>query len=170
LHIKSLRNKFDKLSIIEKFFSISIVTFLSWSLLYNFILLDSLFDLLLIEYAVKYASIVLNIFDFETEVFFNEISIVERKSVLINSACNILNVFGIYISFVFGYPNYITKKLIFSLIGFSLLFSLNVIRISIFAIVSAFMPEFWLIIHKYSSYIIFYPVILGLWLLIIKKS
>ena len=89
MHIKSLRNKFDKLSIIEKFFSISIVTFLSWSLLYNFILLDSSFDLLLIEYAVKYASIVLNIFNFKTEVFFNEISIVGRKGVLINSACNI---------------------------------------------------------------------------------
>ena len=44
---------------------------------------------MLIKYAVKYASTVLNIFNFETEVFLNEISIVGKKSILINSGCNI---------------------------------------------------------------------------------
>ena len=91
---KSLKNSYNNLSLVEKFFSISIFTFLSWSLLYNFILLDSLFDLLLIKYAVKYASTVLNIFNFETKIFLNEISIAGKKSVLINSGCNILKVLG----------------------------------------------------------------------------
>ena len=168
--IKSLKNKYGSLSLIEKFFSISVITYLSWNLFYNFILLDSVFDLLLIKYAVKYASTVLNVFNFETKVSVNEISIFGEKSVLINSGCNILKVFGIYLSFALGYPNYITKKIIYSLIGFSLLFLMNVIRISIFAIVTAYMPEYWSIIHKYSSFIIFYPIILGLWLLLIKKS
>ena len=166
---KSLKNRYNNLSLVEKFFSISLFTFLSWSLLYNFILLDSLFDLLLIKYAVKYASTVLNIFNFETKIFLNEISIAGKKSVLINSGCNILKVFGIYVSFVLGYPNYITKKIIYSLIGFSLLFLMNVIRISIFTLVTAYSPEFWSIIHKYSTFIIFYPVILYLWLLLIRK-
>ena len=79
----------------KKFFLISVLTYLIWSSSYNFILLDSVFDLLLIKYAVKCASIVLNTFNFETEVFLNEISIVGEKSVLINSGCNILEVFGI---------------------------------------------------------------------------
>ncbi len=170
MRLKSLKNKYSNLSLIEKFFSISLVTYLSWNLLYNFILLNSVFDLFLIKYAVKYASTVLNIFNFETEVFLNEISIAGGKSVLINSGCNILKVFGIYLSFVLGYPNYIIKKLIYSLIGFSLLFLMNVFRISIFTIVTAYTPEFWPIIHKYSSFIIFYPPILILWLLLIKKS
>mgnify|MGYP000111703005 CR=1 FL=1 len=64
---KSLKNKYSSLTLVEKFFSISVVTYLSWNLFYNFILLDSVFDLLLIKYAVKYASTVLNIFNFETE-------------------------------------------------------------------------------------------------------
>tara|TARA_Y100001970_G_C14198341_1_gene839511 strand:+ start:1092 stop:1604 length:513 start_codon:yes stop_codon:yes gene_type:complete len=170
LPIKNLKNKFDKLSLIEKFFSISIFTFLSWSLLYNFILLDSAFDLLLIKYAVNSSSIVLDIFNFRTEVLFNEISIIGEKGVLINSGCNILKVFGLYVSFVFGYPNQIIKKLIYSFIGFSLLFLMNIFRISIFALVTAYIPEFWPIIHKYSTFIIFYPLILGLWLSLIKKS
>ena len=168
--IKSLKNKYRSLSLIEKFFSISVVTYLSWNLFYNFILLDSVFDLLLIKCAVEIASIVLNIFNFETEVFLNEISIVGEKSVLINSGCNILKVFGIYLSFVLGYPNYITKKIIYSIIGFSFLFLINVIRISIFTIITAYMPEHWSIIHKYSTFILFYPIILVLWLFLIKKS
>ena len=167
---KSLKNNYNKLSLIEKFFSISVVTFLSWNLLYNFVLLGSVFDLLLIQYAIKYAALTLNFFNFETSFFFNEISIVGEKGVLINSGCNILKVFGIYLSFVFGYPNYITKKLIYSLIGFSLLFIMNVLRISIFAIVTAYMPLYWPIIHKYSTFIIFYPLIFSLWLLLIRKS
>ena len=170
MRIKSLKNKYRSLSLIEKFFSISVFTYLSWNLFYNFILLDSVFDLLLIKYAVEYASTVLNIFNFETEVFFNEISIVGEKSILINSGCNILKVFGIYVSFVIGYPNHILKKLKYSLIGFSLLFLMNVFRISIFTLVTAYIPEFWSIIHKYSTFIIFYPVILYLWLLLINKS
>ena len=168
--IKSLKNRYSNLSLIEKFFLISVITYLSWSLLYNFIFLDSEFDLLLIKNAVKYASIFLNIFNFETEVFLGEISIVGEKSVLINSGCNILKVFGIYVSFVLGYPNDITKKLIYSVIGFSLLFLVNVFRISIFTIVTAYIPEYWSIIHKHSTFIIFYPLILSLWLLLIKKS
>ena len=167
---KSLKNKYSRLTLIEKFFSISVVTYLSWNLFYNFILLDSILDLLLIKYAVEYASTVLNIFNFETEVFLNEISIVGEKSVLINSGCNILKVFGIYLSFVLGYPNYITKKIIYSIIGFSFLFLINVIRISIFTIITAHMPQYWSIIHKYSTFILFYPIILVLWLFLIKKS
>ena len=169
MRIKSLKNNYSKLSLIEKFFSISVATYLSWSLFYNFILLDSVFDLILIKYAVKYASTVLNTFNFETEVFLNEISIFGKKSVLINSGCNILKVFGIYVSFVLGYPNHILKKLKYSLIGFLLLFLMNVFRISIFSLVAAYIPEFWSIIHKYSTFIIFYPVILYLWMLLIKK-
>ena len=149
---KSLKNYYSKLSLIEKFFSISVATYLSWSLFYNFILLDSVFDLILIKYAVIYASTVLNIFNFETEVFLNEISIFGKESVLINSGCNILKVFGIYVSFVFG------------------LFFMNVFRISIFTLVIAYTPEFWPMTHKYSTFIIFYPLILSLWLLLIKKS
>ena len=38
--IKSLKNKYRSLSLIEKFFSISVLTYLSWNLFYNFILLD----------------------------------------------------------------------------------------------------------------------------------
>lgn len=168
--IKSLKNKYSKLSLIEIFFLISVLTYLFWSFSYNFILLDSVFDSLLIRYAVKCASIVLNIFNFETKVFSNEISIVGEKSILINSGCNILKVFGIYVSFVLGYPNHILKKLKYSLIGFSLLFLMNVFRISIFTIVIAYIPEYWSIIHKHSTFIIFYPLILYLWFLLIKKS
>ena len=170
MRIKSLKNRYSNLSLIEKFFSISIVTFFSWSFFYNYILKDSYFDLLLIKYAVKCASFALYIFDFETNAFLNEISIFGKKGVLINSDCNILKVFGIYVSFVLGYPNYIIKKLIYSFIGFLLLFLMNVFRISIFTIVTAYIPEYWSIIHKHSAYIIFYPLILSLWLLLIKKS
>ena len=166
---KSLKNKYSNLSVVEKFFLISVFTYLFWSFSYNFILLDSVFDLLLIKYAVEYASTVLNIFNFETKIFFFFFSIAGEKSVLINSGCNILKVFGIYASFVLGYPNHILKKLKYSLIGFLLLFLLNVFRISIFTLVTAYIPEFWPIIHKYSTFIIFYPIILYLWLLLIKK-
>ena len=94
----------------KNFFLISVFSYSLWSLSYNFILSDSVFDLFLIKYAVNCASIALNTFNFETEVFFNEISIVGEKSILINSGCNILKVFGIYVSFVFRLSESYFKK------------------------------------------------------------
>ena len=170
LHIKKLRNKFNSLSLIEKFFSISITTFLSWNIIYSFLLLDSSIDSWMISYAVNCSSILLDVFNIQTEVIFNEISVIGEKSVLINSGCNILKVFGFYISFIFGYPSSLRKKVTYTIIGFILLFLMNIFRISIFVLVTAHVPEFWYLVHKYSTFAIFYPVIIVLWLLLVKKT
>ena len=97
MHIKNLKNKINNLSLVEKFFSTSIVTFLSWKALYNFLLIDSKIDLWMILNVVKSSSYLLNIFNFTTNVALNEISISGEKGILVKNGCNILKIFGIYI-------------------------------------------------------------------------
>ena len=169
MHIKSLKNKINNLSLIEKFFSISIVTFLSWKALYNFLLIDSKIDLWMILNVVKSSSHFLNFFNFTTNVNLYEISIPGKKGVLLDSGCNILKIFGIYISFIIGYPSSLRKKGLYCILGLLLLFIINTFRISSFVLVTAYYPDIWFFFHKYSSFIFFYPFIFITWVSFIKK-
>ena len=169
MHIKNLKNKINNLSLVEKFFSTSIVTFLSWKALYNFLLIDSKIDLWMILNVVKSSSYLLNIFNFTTNVALNEISISGEKGILVEHGCNILKIFGIYISFIIGYPNSLRKKGLYCIIGLILLFIINIFRIASFTLIIAYYPEMWAFSHKYSSFIFFYPFIFVMWGSIIRK-
>ena len=155
---------------LQKFFLVSISTYISWEIIYNFFIYDSKFDLWTIIHSVESSYLLLKILNVQTEVVLNEISIIGEKGVLINSDCNIFRLFGFYISFVFAYPNRLKIKLTYVAFGFILLFLTNVIRISSFVIVIAYLPEIWEVFHKYSSFLFFYPVVFSLWFIILKKS
>ena len=168
MRIKNLRNRLGQLSKLEIFFLISIITFLLWRSLHDFVLIGSKIDLWMILNCVNSSSSFLNFFNVQTNVYLNEISIVGKKGVFVDSGCNILKIFGFYISFIFGYPSFFKKKIFYTIIGFCLLFIINIVRIASFVLVTAYFPEIWDIFHKYSSFIFFYPIIFGLWALIIK--
>ena len=155
---------------LQKFFLVSISTYISWEIIYNFFIYDSKFDLWTIIHSVESSYLLLKILNVQTEVVLNEISIIGEKGVLINSDCNIFRLFGFYISFVFAYPNRLKIKLTYVAFGFILLFLTNVIRISSFVIVIAYLPDICEVFQKYSNFLFFDRVVFSLWFIIIKKS
>ena len=66
--------------------------------------------------------------------------------------------------FILAYPGGpLQKRMIFLASGILLLFIANVFRIIIFALSIYYVPTFWEQVHTYSSYFIFYPIVLTLW-------
>ena len=70
---------------------------------------------------------------------------------------------------IIAYPGSAKRRVLFIAGGITLLFISNVFRIIIFTLWRAYVPYFD-IAHQYSGYILFYPIVLGLWYLWIKQT
>ena len=163
LLIKNLKNKYSTLTPFHRFFYKSIFFYIIWEFAYQFYFIDQNLDNYLIANAVRGSKKILSYFQYEVLSHFNLISIKNFRSVLITSECGILQTLGFYIAFLFGYPIKINIKTLFIIIGAILLYLFNILRISILTLTIAYYENYWEIVHKMDSYVIFYPLILFLW-------
>jgi len=74
-----------------------------------------------------------------------------------------LDIIGLYAGFILAYPGPNTKRAFLLLSGVISLFLLNIFRISGLIVADFYFSNHWHDIHFYSSYLLFYPVILSLW-------
>ena len=166
--------------IIEKSKSISPLTqflikaggvYAAWQFLYNlFLLPDGSLDTFLSISGVNLAGSLLGFMGWEINVSGRIIKCIGHSGVEIQNGCNGLNLLGLYGGFIIAYPGLWKKRIIFLLIGLSILYFANIIRIAFFAVINANMPQYFQIAHDYSSYIFFYPIVLLFWYLWILIS
>ena len=62
------------------------------------------------------------------------------------------------------------KRLYFLAGGLFFLFFANTFRIATYALTNYYLPQYMDIYHEYSSFIIFYPIVLTLWYLWTENS
>ena len=137
-----------------------------WQLLYDFILLpDGRLDEWLSFTGVTLSHGLLSFFNFPIESSGRFITMVGHPGVEILNGCNGLDIIGLFAGFIIAYPGKMVKRIIFLIVGFTLLYISNILRISIFVLTDGYFPEFWNQVHNYSSYIFFYPIVLTLWYL-----
>ena len=138
-----------------------------WHLVYEYYLLpDGRLDELISLSGVKLAAMTLNIFGWDIVSVDRVLAIIGSRGVEIQNGCNGLELMGLYMGFIIVYPGGgIKKRLLFLSGGLGLLFLANVIRIILFAITIFYVPGLWEQVHTYSSYFIFYPIVLTLWYL-----
>ena len=119
------------------------VIYIIWYLMYDYYLLpDGRLDAFLSLSGVNLAGGILNIFGWD---------IYSESRVLAITGTN-------------SYPGgTILKRVMFLSGGIILLFVANVFRIMLFALSIYYVPTFWEQVHTYSSYFIFYPIVLTLW-------
>ncbi|MBN4080998.1 archaeosortase/exosortase family protein [Caldithrix abyssi] len=138
-----------------------------WYIVYDFYLLpDGRLDALLSYSGVSLAGGFLNIFGWEIFSESRVLAVTGSNGVEIQNGCNGLELIGLYMGFIIAYPGGpIQKRLMFLAGGIGLLFLANVFRIMIFALSIYYVPDWWDPIHSYSTYFIFYPIVLSLWYL-----
>ena len=139
--------------------------FIIWYLIYDYYLLpDGRLDAFLSLSGVNLAGGILNIFGWDIYSEARVLAITGTNGVEIQNGCNGLELIGLYMGFIIAFPGGpIQKRLIFLAGGILLLFVANVFRIMIFALSIYYVPTFWEQVHTYSSYFIFYPIVLTLW-------
>jgi len=138
-----------------------------WYILYDYYLLpDGRLDAFLSYSGVSLAGNILNMFGWEIYSDARILAITGTNGVEIQNGCNGLELIGLYMGFIIAYPGGpIQKRIGFLVGGILLLFVANVFRIMIFALSIYYVPYWWEPVHTYSSYFIFYPIVLTLWYL-----
>ncbi len=138
-----------------------------WYIIYDYYLLpDGRLDEYLSYSGVQLAGGLLNIFGWEIFSDARILAVTGTNGVEIQNGCNSLELIGLYMGFIIAYPGGpIQKRIGFLAGGILLLFAANVFRIIIFALSIYYVPSWWEQVHTYSSYFIFYPIVLTLWYL-----
>ena len=139
--------------------------YIIWYLIYDYYLLpDGRLDAFLSLSGVNLAGGILNIFGWDIYSEARVLAITGTNGVEIQNGCNGLELIGLYMGFIIAFPGGpIQKRMIFLAGGILLLFVANVFRIMIFALSIYYVPTLWEQVHTYSSYFIFYPIVLTLW-------
>jgi|TARA_Y100000034_G_scaffold32189_1_gene39351 exosortase/archaeosortase family protein len=135
-----------------------------WHLLYDYILLpDGRLDTFMSFSGVRMAADALSICGWEVESSGRILNVFNARGVEILNDCNGLDLLGIYTGFIIAYPGPIRKRLLLLAGGLLLLYFANVLRIAVLALSNVYYPDYWDNVHGASSYVFFYPLILGLW-------
>jgi exosortase/archaeosortase family protein len=159
----NVKNKL-KLSPLTVFLLKAGAVYAVWHLLYDYILLpDGRLDTFLSYSGVSIAAGVLSILGWEAESSGRIIYILGTRGVEIQNGCNGLQLLGLYAGFIIAYPGPLRKRMLLLAGGLGILFFANVFRIGGYALSNVYLPEYWDTVHTYSSYVIFYPLVLGLW-------
>ena len=152
---------------LTRFLMVAGVIYVLWYLVYDYYLLpDGRLDEFLSLSGVNLAGGLLNLFGWEIYSDTRILAVTGTSGVEIQNGCNGLELIGLYMGFIIAYPGGpIQKRVAFLAGGIILLFFANVFRIMIFALSIYYVPTFWEQVHIYSSYFIFYPIVLTLWYL-----
>ena len=159
--------RMKEISPINRFLITAGGVYVVWYILYDYYLLpDGRLDAFLTYSGVSLAGNILNMFGWEIYSDARILAITGTNGVEIQNGCNGLELIGLYMGFIIAYPGGpIQKRIGFLVGGILLLFVANVFRIMIFALSIYYVPYWWEQVHTYSSYFIFYPIVLTLWYL-----
>ncbi len=139
--------------------------YIVWYLIYDYYILpDGRLDAFLSLSGVSLAGGILNILGWDIYSEARVLAVTGSNGVEIQNGCNGLELIGLYMGFIIAYPGgTIKKRIVFLAGGTGLLIIANVFRIMIFALSIYYIPNWWEQVHTYSSYFIFYPIVLTLW-------
>lgn len=162
-----VHTRIKEISPLTRFLITAGTVYVVWYILYDYYLLpDGRLDAFLSFSGVSLAGGILNIFGWEIYSEARILAITGTNGVEIQNGCNGLELIGLYMGFIIAYPGGpLNKRLGFLAGGILLLFIANVFRIMIFALSIYYIPSWWEQVHTYSSYFIFYPIVLTLWYL-----
>jgi len=98
------------------------------------------------------------------------VCVVGNRGIEVQNGCNGLDLLGLYAGFIIAYPGSMNKRLYFLFGGLFFLFLANVFRIATYVLTNYYFPQYMDVYHEYSSFIIFYPIVLTLWYLWTENS
>ena len=123
----------------------------------------------------KVSAVILNSLGFENDIKVMEpdcearIYLKNHGNVCISTGCSGLELFILFVGFLFLMKGRIRDKAWFIPLGIVCILILNIIRIVALSIIYYYRPEYLEFNHKYTFVLIVYGAIFGLWLLWINR-
>ena len=93
-----------------------------------------------------------------------------RKIVGVADPCNALELYVLYLGFLFSFPASLKRVLLFSIVGIVVIYSANIIRLAALASMNIHRIKAIDMAHHYVFKLIVYGLIFGLWVLFTKKQ
>ena len=138
--------------------------YIVWQVLYEFFIYpDGRLDQFLAVSVALLAKNALALFGWDINVWDRLLVIDGYRGVEVLNGCNALTLMVLYSGFIISFQGPNNKRIIYLLSGIGIIFILNVIRIMAFSLATVYFQPHWDTFHEFSSFIFFYPVILGIW-------
>jgi exosortase/archaeosortase family protein len=172
---------------VQQFLKRALIIFIVWKLLYTFILFPINIPDKQLRNATSWGTVLLLKWKFQADDFqikyinrvdpvnsyllaFDDIIKNNRKILGIADPCNGLELYILYIGFLFCFKPKLLKLLGFLIIGFTIIYVANILRCYFIALMN--MQRFNLIdvAHHYVFKLIMYVIIFGLWMLFLRNN
>ena len=133
-------------------------------MLYEFILYpDGRIDQFLAVSVASLTQYILVFFGWEISVLNRLIVIEGYRGVEVLNECNALTLMSLYSGFIIAVQGPAQKRILYIINGILIIYVLNVFRIMAFSLATVYFQHHWDTFHEFSSFIFFYPAILGIW-------
>lgn len=158
-----------------KFAIISIISYLVFYLIYNYIVKKyTYYDQNFIGHIIKVSNSVLQTIGYKTFLVLQDrdyqvIGVDGSSGVWIGSKCNSITLFALFSVFIIAYPGVIKHKLWFIPLGVLIIHTLNICRVVALALIAFYSPESLNFNHTYTFTFLIYIVIFTLWVIWINK-
>ena len=180
IHIVRIKELYDKVPrLVKQFLIRALVIFVAWQLLYRLVLLPVRIPDQFLTNTTGYSTAkILSIF-YKNVAVVNSPHIKERCSyVLMNGErivsiadpCNALEIYVLYIAFLFCFPGEWKRRLLFILIGIPYIYIINAIRCALIAWLNTSHKSLVDISHHYIFTTAVYLLVFYLWVLYTKKG
>lgn len=93
-----------------------------------------------------------------------------KKIIAVGDACNALEIYVLYVAFLFCFPAKLKKRLLFMLIGLPYIFCINIARVVAITYLNMYHRGWVDISHHYIFTILVYLLVFYLWMLFTRKT
>ncbi len=173
---------------VQRFLKRALIIFIIWKLIYHLFLFNGrVIDKPLTDWSTKGAEKIMQIFYPESKLmvkeetkpdveYKNEIDHMDflfldgRKIIGVADACNALELYVLYLGFLFAYPSSLKRVGLFSLVGILVIYLANCIRLAGLASMNMYRINAVDMAHHYVFKMLVYGLIFGLWVLFTRKQ
>jgi len=140
--------------------------YIIWYILYDLWLLpDGRLDQWVNVHIVAFAGDILRGMHFSVKYTGRQIGMQNTAGILLVSGCSGVSASGLFAGFVIAYPGRWGRRLWFIIVGVAVIFIANILRIVVLVLTQKYYPDLFNFTHHYSTTVVFYLVIFGLWMI-----
>lgn len=123
------------------------------------------FSLFVIQHILNHTAWLLEslYYSIEIELGSRIIRIVDTVGVTVGEPCIGFGVMAIFLALIISYPGHANRKMWFIPLGLLIIYTTNVIRIALLAIIVKTDPAIWELNHKFIFKLIIYSIVFLLW-------
>ncbi len=173
---------------VQQFLKRALLIFIIWKLVYHLFLFNGrIIDKPLTDFSTYGAAKIMQVFYHGNQVSIKEECIYSlepphdlfcfdylfmngRKIVGVADPCNALELYVLYLGFLFSFPATIKRVIVFSCIGVAAIYIANIIRLAALTFMNMHRMDAVDMAHHYVFKMIVYALIFGLWILFTRRN